>query len=170
MLLYPSKVKKPASHSIPAFEKLIRHFVDTAKQNLLKHKSITPYLFLLDGAPEEIHGLVIPYKVNSEEEKQQLVQSAKRMARENSTWGYIMVSEAWFLSSEVIPQGKLSREILPSKHPRRREAVMVTLETRNYFRSVIIPFEQHGDHIKFGDEKTFGHEYSFESRFSEILR
>jgi hypothetical protein len=151
-------------------DRLFEQFVQIAKENLLKSGSLAPFVFLLSGPREKPQiAEIVDLFYKTEADKDLLAKRIEMLIQRTGAWGYLIVNESWVLDGDDFPDGELPRDILPSQHPLRREAVWVALFTYEYHRGVAALFERQGKHIVFTKEIPMEPDMGFAGRFAEML-
>lgn len=143
-------------------QELIENILRQARQNLKKDGALSPMLFLRFKEGERG---IMPLDLPDTHEERELYfraiglsfLSAGKMIEEA-----LFVSETWYVSVEK--EQRLSLDVAPSKHPRRREAITIVGrdQPRSRYSMVIQPFGRDGhqkpvfESLAVAEYNTFG--------------
>lgn len=133
------KEERPGGESILAKES-ITAILQMARENLRRDGAVAPVLFLrLENSENGIVPLVLPATTEEKEAYFEGLGRACRQAGQNIQEA-LFVSETWFVMAEK--EERLSLDVAPSRHPRRKEAITVVGRNaeRTRFSFVVQPF------------------------------
>lgn len=153
------------------YDDLLQHFLNGAKESLVNDGHVIPYLFSVFGPME--NPTFVPLAITAETafEKSLFAQYARRRLKETEAWAYVVVMDSWVLLKDDLPvNDDLPLYEKPSKHPSRREALFVTLETSNYRAAVIAPYVRHRNTVSFLKEITYPPEVCAVGPFANLLK
>ena len=153
------------------YNDLLHHFLKGAKESLVHDGHVIPYLFALCGPNENPTFVPLPITAETKLEKAGFAQYARRRLKETEAWGYVVVSDSWIvLKDDLAANEHLTQYVKPSQHPKHREALFVTLETKDYRTSVAAVYERHGSTVSFQKEITYPPEVCAVGVFSDLLK
>jgi hypothetical protein len=125
---------------------------------------------LLGGNPDKVKDLMhIEMQFRNEGDKDFLARLIAQQIEATGAWGYVMINEAWLLSREQFPDGKIPCNQLPSEHPKRQEVIWVALFTHDYHKGRAAIFERKGFSIQFIGEIPMEPDTGIQGRFANLL-
>lgn len=148
---------------------LFEGFFKAAKENLQRDGYLIPCVFLLSGTFDQPQvANVIEMQFETETDKDSLARNIEALIKSTGAWGYVMVHEAWTLDKDDFPNEELPK-VPPSSHPKKREAIFVSLFTYDNHRGTAVLFERRHDKIRFTKEIVIEPHMTVGGRFAKML-
>jgi hypothetical protein len=126
---------------------LMESVLEDSKTLLLKNGRLAPLAFM--KCNEEIG--VIPLSFRDDHEKNRQISILKVLVKKMNADAMFVVTESWYVTSYG---GCIETE--PSKHPMRKECIMMTGECEDGRISIVQLFGHEDDSIVFGEKMDMG--------------
>lgn len=136
-------------------EHMMEDALEKAKSLLLRDGYLAPIAFLF--SEKEVHIISLTFK--NQEEKEEQVTLLRNMAKLKDADAIFLVIESWYVTSD-----KMDINIIPSKHPMRKECIFIVGECEEGNATIIQKFEKEKDKIIFGEKDNiniFGSRFNF---------
>lgn len=155
----------------PQLKTIVEKLCEKARQMVEEHPSLHPAAFLIDKdyrfhVVQTIFGDECYRQVGKQ--KDAFAETVRRLSREHDIVAVLFIAESWTLSQDDAKefQENIDKYQGIASHPRRREAVVAQLETKetNYLAVAEISPERKVGEFDFNEVESMG------GRFAKFLR
>ncbi len=136
-------------------EHMMEDALEKAKSLLLRDGYLAPIAFLF--SEKEVHIISLTFK--NQEEKEEQVMLLRNIAELKNAEAIFLVIESWYVTSD-----KMDINMMPSKHPMRKECIFLVGECEEGNATIMQQFEREKDKIIFGEKDNiniFGSRFNF---------
>ncbi len=145
--------------------------VRKAKDQLITEGTIkpNPLIMVLSGTPQQIKIDLFAIKpgMNADEhaiKKQALADAVKMFIQAKQAFGYIFITDAWYLETN---NNDLPKNL--ENDPRSKQMLMIMLRTVDYSKMKTIRYDRTGGQIIFKEERNQTDVTSIDGRFFNML-
>lgn len=137
-------------------EYMMKHTLEDAKTLLLKDGGLMPVAFVKHGNNIDI----TPLSFEDSDKKDQQLHFLRNIVKKKNADAIFIVTESWYV---IADNGHIVSE--PSKHPMRKECIMIIGECEDCSMSIIQTFDRKDGKIIFGEnvdiEETVTTKFNF---------